>query len=244
MLPVDYIELMAVVGGAIYGILLAVRSDMDLTGIFAVAFAAAFGGGTLRDLCLDRHPLFWIESAHYPVIVFFISLLAVAIPKLVFKIENHLRVPDALGTASFAIAGAAIAHGSGTSLFLAAIFGVMTGTSGGILAEIICNRIPSTFRPGSPLNITCCFLGAWVFLLTNELLLPRPWAMAVGVLFTTVFRLVSFHFGWTLGFLNRLTRVSRVRYKKKRTLLGDDAGEFKVVGHEVEESTRSDEGDQ
>lgn len=205
MQAIDYIELMAVVAAATYGILLAARSGMDLTGLFVVAFAAAFGGGTLRDLCLDRHPLFWIDRPQYPVIVFALSLLAAIFPKWVLASERFLSVPDALGTSLFAIAGAAIAQDAGTSYFLAALFGVMTGTFGGVFAEIICNRVPTTFRPGSPLNISCCFVGACCFLLANELTLPRPWAMAVGVTVSTVMRLLSLRFRWTLGPLNRFS---------------------------------------
>ena len=68
---------------------------MDFVGVFAVAFVAAFGGGTLRDLFLDRVPLFWIANPHY---------------------------------------------------VLAALFGVITGTFGGVLAEIVCSEIPILFK--------------------------------------------------------------------------------------------------
>ena len=54
------LEFVAVVVSAIYGILLAVRQGMNFVGVFAVACVASFGGGTLRDLFLDRTPLFWV----------------------------------------------------------------------------------------------------------------------------------------------------------------------------------------
>ena len=56
------------------GILLARRNNFDVIGIFSVAFILSFGGGTLRDLVLDRHPLFWIENTHYPIIVFLLAI--------------------------------------------------------------------------------------------------------------------------------------------------------------------------
>ncbi|MGJ8723441.1 MAG: trimeric intracellular cation channel family protein [Roseibacillus sp.] len=208
MAPIEIIELMAVVTASIYGILLAARSGLDLTGIFAVAFVAAFGGGTLRDLCLGREPLFWMDAAHYPVIVFFLSLVAVVAPKLVVRMEKFLLYPDALGMGLFAVAGSAIALDSGTTLFLAALFGVMTGTFGGVVAEIICNRIPATFQPGTPLNITCCFVGAWCFLLALHFGMERPWAMALGVAVVTVMRIIAVRKHWTLGRLNRFSGVA------------------------------------
>ena len=205
MAPIEIIELMAVVTAAIYGILLAVRSGLDLTGMFVVAFVAAFGGGTLRDLCLGRQPLFWIEASHYPVIVFLLSLGALVVPKRVLKLENCLIYPDALGLGLFAIAGSAIAMDSGTTLFLAALFGVMTGTFGGVVADIVCNRIPATFQPGTPLNITCCFVGSWCFLWAIEGGMARPWAMTLGVVVVTVMRILAVRKHWTLGRLNRFS---------------------------------------
>lgn len=202
---IEWIELMAVVTAAIYGILLAARCGLDLTGIFAVAFAAAFGGGTLRDLCLDRAPLFWMSAPHYPVVVFFLSLGAVALPKLVERMEKYLVYPDALGMGLLSVAGAAIAMDSGTTLFLASLFGVMTGTFGGVVAEVICNRIPSTFKPGTPLNITCCFVGSWCFLLLAYGDVSRPVAMTLGVIVVVVTRLLAVKFHWTLGRLNRFS---------------------------------------
>ena len=206
MNPIEVLELLAVLSASSYGILLAARSGMDLTGMFVVASATSFGGGTLRDLCLDRQ-LYWISYPHYPVIVFALSLVAIFIPKVVLSMEKYLVLPDALGMGLFSIAGAAIAMESGTTLFLASLFGVMTATFGGVVADIICNRIPATFRPGSPLNITCNFVGAWCFLLADLATMPKLWAMTLGVVVATVLRILSVKYHWTLGKLNRFSQI-------------------------------------
>ena len=90
------VEFLAVVVSSIFGVLLAARKGMDITGVFAVALAVAFGGGTLRDLFLDRHPLFWIASPHYPVVVFVIVLLSGVILRFVKKVKPLLLLPDSL----------------------------------------------------------------------------------------------------------------------------------------------------
>lgn len=197
MTPIQIVETLAVISFSIYGVLLASRSGMDVTGMFAVAFAAAFGGGTVRDLCLDRHPMFWIQNAHYPVIVFAIAMLALFLPKLLTRLEGSLLIPDAVGLGLFTIAGADLALKSDTTLFLATLFGVVTGCLGGVMADIACNRIPTTFRPGAPLNITCSFVGGWCFVGGLEAGLPRPWAMVLGAVVVTVFRIVSVKRGWS-----------------------------------------------
>jgi uncharacterized membrane protein YeiH len=71
----QFIELLAVISAGTFGVLLARRKGMDFVGVFSIACMTAFGGGTLRDLFLDRHPLFWIQNDHYPLIVFLLALL-------------------------------------------------------------------------------------------------------------------------------------------------------------------------
>ena len=190
---ITLIETTAVVSSAIYGVILAARKRMDITGVFAVAFAVAFGGGTLRDLFLDRHPLFWIANPGYPVIVFLIAIGATLIVKFVRRLKNLLIVCDALGMGLFAISGAKLALDSGTTMFLASLLGVVTGTFGGVLGDIICNEVPSLFK-SSPLSATCAFTGAWVYLVSQWLGLSDSYAMILGVCVVFVFRLLAVRF--------------------------------------------------
>ncbi len=76
------LELIAVIASATYGVLLARQHRMDFVGVFSVAFIVAFGGGTLRELFLDRHPMFWIREDHYAAIVFALALVASLMPKI------------------------------------------------------------------------------------------------------------------------------------------------------------------
>ncbi len=196
------IEFLAVVVSAIYGVLLAARKGMDVMGVFAVAFALAFGGGTLRDLCLDRAPLFWIEHAHYPVVVFVIAILSGFILRFVGRIRPLLVIPDALGMALFTLTGTGYAMEAGTSLFVAALMGVITGTFGGVLGDVICNEVPSLFVPG-PLNATCSFTGAWAYLGLISLGTPDRYALAAGILVIVTFRLLSVRRGWSFPAIRR-----------------------------------------
>ncbi|HRQ87945.1 MAG TPA: trimeric intracellular cation channel family protein [Bacteroidia bacterium] len=189
-------ELMAVVVSAVYGVLLASRKGMDVVGVFTVAFAAAFGGGTLRDLFLDRNPLFWIKNAHYPVIVFGIAILSGPIVRHIGRIRPLLPLPDALGMALFTLTGTAYAVEAGTSAFVAVLLGVITGTFGGVLADILCNQIPTLFIP-SPLNATCAFAGAWVYLGMLHFAAPERYALAAGLAVIVALRLAAIRWNWT-----------------------------------------------
>ncbi|MCO6043448.1 trimeric intracellular cation channel family protein [Aeoliella sp. ICT_H6.2] len=196
------IELLAVICSAIYGVLLARQHKMDFVGVFSLAFIVAFGGGTLRDLFLDRHPLFWIRASHYPVIVFGMAVAAFFILKVPKNSGRLLDLADALGLGFFSIAGADAALDEGTSWFIAAMLGAVTGTFGGVIGDTICNRIPSLFRPSTPLYATCSFVGSWIFILLSQVPAAKELAAPVAIAMIILFRLLALHRGWKLPALS------------------------------------------
>lgn len=206
---VTSIEFLAVVVSAIYGILLASRNEMDVVGVFAVAFLAAFGGGTLRDLFLDRQPLFWIGNAHYPVVVFVMSIAAIWVIRFLPRIKPFLIFPDAVGMGLFTVAGTAIALDSGTSWFIAAMLGTITGTFGGVLADIVCNHVPSLFRP-APLCATCSFTGAWGYIGCCYFEVPEAWSLAIGATLVVLLRLAAVRWNWQFKALRSLIWVEGI----------------------------------
>ena len=181
------IEFLAVLISGIYGVLLACRKQLDAVGVFTVAFTVAFGGGTLRDILLDRRPLFWIENDHYVMMVLGVSLIGAFLPRGIVRLERFLAIPDALGLALFSIVGTGFAMEAGTSPFIAAIFGVITGTFGGVIAEVICNEIPTLFR-SAPLYAICSFTGSCVYLMARTTTEHENLSILLGVIVIVGFR--------------------------------------------------------
>ena len=186
----NLIEFGAVVSSAIFGILLARKHRLDFIGVFTVAFITAFAGGTLRDLFLDRHPLFWIANDHYAVIVFLLALTSTLIPSRATPIETWLQIPDALGLGLFAIVGANYALEAGTSLFIASLLGVITGTAGGAISDVICNEVPRLFK-ATPLYATCAFAGCWSCFGVQQTFGRNDYALFVGITVVVVSRLAA-----------------------------------------------------
>ena len=187
------IEFIAVVASCLFGILQARRFGMDFLGIFTVAFATSFGGGTLRDVLLSRQPLFWIENEHYLLVVFGITLTTCFIPKIPGQIRKLLVVPDALGLALFSVVGTEYAILAGTGWFTAVMFGVITGAFGGVISDVLCNQVPTLFR-SAPLFATVSFVGGWVYLLVKQLPVQPFVPTLVAFLFIFVFRLAAVYF--------------------------------------------------
>ena len=73
-----FLDLAGVAVFAVSGVLAARDRELDLIGVIVVAAITAIGGGTLRDLLLDRHPIFWVTDAWYLIIIIASALLTVA----------------------------------------------------------------------------------------------------------------------------------------------------------------------
>lgn len=192
------LELLAVIASAAFGVLLARSKRMDLVGVASVAFVVAFGGGTLRDVLLDRRPLFWIENEHYAWIVFGLALVGTLLPRVPARLDRWLHVPDALGLGLFSIVGAGFALASGTSMFIASLFGVITGAFGGVIADIVVNEVPSLFKPTTPLYATCAFAGCWVYMLLRLAGVAPPISLWAGVATVVGLRLAALRWHITL----------------------------------------------
>ncbi|MFT4688596.1 MAG: putative membrane protein YeiH [Limisphaerales bacterium] len=184
------IEFGAVISFGLFGILLARKNRLDFIGVFTVAFITAFAGGTLRDLFLDRHPLFWIANDHYAVTVFCLALGSILIPAREVPVERWLQLPDALGLGLFAIVGANHALEAGTSLFIASLMGVVTGTAGGAISDVICNEVPRLFK-ATPLYATCAFAGCWGCFAVQHAFGRGDIALLVGIVIVVVSRLAA-----------------------------------------------------
>jgi uncharacterized membrane protein YeiH len=161
------IEVMGIIAFALTGIYEARKKGMDIIGVYAVAMITAFGGGSLRDVILDRHPLFWIEHHGYAVVLFGLSVVTVLAVRNFFAINRFTRavvVLDALGLGLFSASGASVASQVGSHWFISALLGVTTGVFGGVMRDIICNEIPHVFTR-TELYATCAFAGACSYLL-------------------------------------------------------------------------------
>lgn len=196
---IQIIEILGILAFAFSGFVEARRKDMDLVGVFTVAFITAFGGGTLRDLLLDRRPLFWVEHQEYTLLVFIVALVVTPFMRhLRFAFSEKLLVTaDALGLGLYSVLGTSLAQQNGMPLFVSTMMGVITGIFGGVLRDVICNEIPMVFRRGQ-LYATCAFVGCWCYLLLNMTGASEAVSLSASILLTVVFRLAAVRYNLRL----------------------------------------------
>ena len=197
---INLIEILAILVGAFSGFIEARSKKMDVVGVFTVAFITAFGGGTLRDILLDKRPLFWVEHQEYAILIFVLALIAAPLIRTLKKIvsEHLIVVADALGLGLFSVAGVSQALAADMPIFIASMMGVVTGIFGGVLRDIVCNEIPMVLRDGRPYAI-CSFIGCWVYLLLQKVGAPADIALWSSALLIFLLRYVSWRRDVYLG---------------------------------------------
>ena len=152
------LELLGVAVFAVSGVLAAGRKGLDLLGISIIAIVTAIGGGTLRDLLLNR-PTFWIADSTYLWVILGTTLVTIGYVRFWIATRRALLVADALGLALFTIAGAQIAQQAGVSDLIVVLMGTITGVAGGVLRDVLTTEIPLVMRPGR-LYATAAIVGA------------------------------------------------------------------------------------
>ncbi|MGL4728577.1 MAG: trimeric intracellular cation channel family protein [Bosea sp. (in: a-proteobacteria)] len=194
-------EISGVAVFALTGALLAARRGLDPFGFAMLATVTGIGGGTLRDLLLDR-PVFWIMAPRDLYICVGVSVLIFALgrlkPSLLARLERAdlLQMADAAGLALFAVIGSLIASEAGAPWFVALALGAITASFGGILRDVIMQEPSLVVR--SEIYVTAAALAAGVTLASVGAGAPRDLAMMAGFLAGFLLRLAAIWLGWSL----------------------------------------------
>lgn len=183
---------------ALTGALAASRAQLDIVGFVFFAALTAVGGGTLRDLLLDRDPVFWIADATPLGIA---AIAAVLVFFTAHLLESRLKWLIWLDAAALAVAvaaGVSVAHAMGASPPVSLVMGVATGTFGGLMRDVVANEVPLVLKQGE-LYVTTALAGAGAALLGWQFLTPGTiWPPVICITVTFGLRAGSLLFGWRL----------------------------------------------
>lgn len=194
------LQLLATMVCACSGALTAGRKNLDLIGLLAISFATATGGGTLRDLLLDRNPVFWMGDPAYLYVSLGAALAIWIYTRFWAPPERFLLIVDAFGLGLFLIVGIQIAENVGQSATVALIMGLITGVAGGVVRDVLCGEIPVIFRR-SELYASAALIGGGVYLVLGQWDVARDVAALTGAGVAIFLRLAALRWRWHLPVL-------------------------------------------
>jgi len=188
------LSLLGVAVYAVSGALAAGRKRLDWVGVIVLAVVTSIGGGTLRDLLLNRQAVFWVEDPTY-----LWAIMAGAAATLVyvqfFKPPNNaLLYADALGLAFFTMVGAQVAEGEGVPTLIVVVMAILTGVAGGVLRDVLTREIPVLFRSTETLYSVAALGGVLLYLGLERLGVPKVSASLWGIVFIVLLRFLAIRF--------------------------------------------------
>jgi len=182
---------------ALTGALAASRSQLDIVGFVFVACLTAVGGGTLRDILLNRDAVFWVSD---PTILVAAVTAAIFVFFPAHLLESRYRAILWLDACALAIAvpaGMGVALGLGHSWPIVLVMGVATGCLGGLMRDVVCNEVPLVLKQGE-IYATAAFMGAGAGVLVEAGGYGTADALIACAAVTFVLRAGSVAFGWKL----------------------------------------------
>lgn len=191
------LQLLATVVCAASGALMAGRKNMDIIGLLAISMATALGGGTLRDLLLDRNPVFWMGDTAYILASLLAAMFVWIYTRLWSPPDRFLLTLDAFGLGLFLIVGIQIAENYGYTGAVALIMGILTGVAGGVIRDVLCGEIPVIFRK-SELYASAALIGGVAYFIALRQEIDRDLAAIIGAALTIFLRLAALRWQWQL----------------------------------------------
>lgn len=197
MSVVTFLDHAAVLVFALTGALVASRAQLDIIGFGFLACLTGVGGGTVRDVLLDRNPVFWIADPTYLAVGIGAALIVFFTAHLIESRYTAILWLDAAALAFAVAAGAGVADALGQSAVIVVVMGTITGCLGGLMRDVVANEVPLVLKQGE-LYVTCAVAGSLALLMADGLGASASVAMLCSAIVTFGLRAGSVRFGWRL----------------------------------------------
>lgn len=190
------LDFIGVIACTVAATVLAKRLKFDLFGALLISFIGSVGGGTLRDLLLNRHPIFWLHDLNYIYVITSVSILVQVFYHHVERLDRAMRWFDAMGLAAFTVIGVEAALSRNMSAPIVMIMGAFTAIIGGILRDIVCRQIPLVLQ--KEIYITASVIGSTYYLIMLNTSLS-PWVRSMSTLMLIFsIRMLAIYRNWNL----------------------------------------------
>lgn len=166
------------------------------SGVAVIAFVTALGGGTIRDLILGRFPTGWTQHPEYVYLVISAGVLTTVVASFMHNLRRLFLVLDAMGLVAFSLIGCSVAMTMGYPTVVVIMSGMITGICGGILRDVLCNKVPVVFQRElyASVSLAVCAL----FLGLNALGVHIDLNTAISFTSGLTLRLLAIWGGWRL----------------------------------------------
>jgi len=196
MSMISILDIIGTVAFAASGAWVGVRKHMDLFGVLVLGLVTAVGGGTLRDLLLGNLPPASLINETHLYLSILVSLIVFFTRHNFEIVEKPLLYFDAIGLGTFVVIGTTIALDFQMGWLVAVLMGVITGTVGGVIRDVLANQIPLILR--HEIYASACIVGGTLLVLLEHAGMARPIAALLSAGLVIIVRLLAIRYDWAL----------------------------------------------
>ena len=181
---------------AITGAVKGIRNRLDLLGVLFFAVTVGCGGGMLRDALIGSTPVAAFNDYRYFLVCIIAGIACFILSPVAIGRWAIIIYSDAIGLGVFTALGVAKAAGMGVSVVGQIMSGMFTAVGGGIIRDVFSKEIPMVFT--SDFYASASILGGLLFSLLFKLGVSGDILMYATALFTTILRMLGYHYRWKL----------------------------------------------
>lgn len=197
-----FISITGSIAFAISGALTAMNKKFDPFGVFIIAFATAVGGGTIRDILVSAHSVFWLTQPQFIYYILIGTAVAITFREKLSYLRKTLLLFDTLGLGLYTIIGVEVGLRNNLSGVSCVALGTITGAFGGVLRDILVNDEPVIFK--KEVYATISILGGTIYYILHLLGINNLYLQIIPVILIIVLRLlvVYYHFSLPSFYIN------------------------------------------
>lgn len=194
ILVLHVLYIVAITAEAMTAALAAGRRRMDWVGVCLLGAITALGGGSVRDVVLGHHPLFWVAHPPYLLIAAGAALATVFIAPVMHHLRRLFLFLDAVGLVVFTVIGCNVAMEMNQPVVIVIVAGMITGCVGGVLRDLLCNEVPLLFR--RELYASVSIVTGMLYVTGLHFDLPHDPVMFFAMAFGLVMRILALRYDW------------------------------------------------
>ena len=160
------IDLIGTFAFAISGALVASKKDFDLFGVIIIAFVTAVGGGMLRDILINAHPINWIGDLNYIWVILSAVIFTFLFKSKIAPLSKTMFLFDTIGIGVFTILGVQKGLNFDLHPFVALTMGMVSAVFGGVIRDVLTNQVPLIFH--KEIYASACLLGGLTYLISSQ----------------------------------------------------------------------------
>ena len=188
----DVIYILDIIGTfafAISGALIASKKEFDLFGVIIIAFVTAVGGGMLRDILIDAHPINWIGDLNYIWTILMAVLFTFLFKSKIAPLSKTMFLIDTIGIGVFTLFGLQKGLTYELHPFVALIMGMISAVFGGVIRDVLTNQVPLIFK--KEIYASACLSGGIVYLISTEFITTSWIPFILGAITIITIRLIA-----------------------------------------------------